>query len=119
MILVDTSVWVSHFRQKNFRLENLLLEGTVYCHSFIIGELACGNLRDRSEILNLLNELPTAKAATDQDVLIYIEKHRLMGKGLSLIDIHLLVSATLSDLFIWTEDQKLHHAARHSGILYP
>ena len=118
MILVYTSVWVSHFRHKNFRLENLLLEDFVYCHSVIIGELACGNLRNRDEILNLLKELPAAKAVTDQDILIFIEKHRLMGKGLSLIDIHLLVSATLSGLLIWTEDQRLHGAARQLGIAY-
>ena len=118
MVLVDTSVWVSHFRHKNLRLEDLLSRDLVYCHPFVIGELACGHLNHRDEILNLLQELPVAIAATDQDVLLFIEKHRLMGKGLAIVDIHLLASAALSGLFIWTEDKVMSYIARQLGIQY-
>lgn len=112
MVLVDTSVWVSHFRRKNNQLENLLAEESVYCHPFIIGELACGNLHDRNEIIHLMHELPESVEATTQDVLVFIEKHRLMGKGLGVIDVYLLASASLSGLLIWTEDKKMRQAAQ-------
>jgi predicted nucleic acid-binding protein len=116
MVLVDTSVWVSHFRHKNNRLENLLSQELVYCHPFIISELACGHLHNRNEILDLMRELPAATQATDQDVLIFIEKHRLAGKGLGIVDIHLLASTSLSGLLIWTEDKRMRLVARHLHI---
>lgn len=119
MVLVDTSVWVSHFRYKNFRLEDLLSKEFVYCHPLVIGELACGHLTDRSEILNLLKELPEVKKATDQDVLLFIDKHKLMGKGLGIVDIYLLASCLLSSLSLWTEDKLMRQAARQLGILMP
>jgi predicted nucleic acid-binding protein len=115
MVLVDTSVWVSHFRRKNSRLEQLLSTDLVYCHPFVIGELACGNLRQRAQIIGLLHELPSALVATDQDVLTYIDKYRLMGKGLSIVDVHLLASAALSSLSIWTEDKVMYHTAHYLG----
>ncbi len=116
MVLVDTSVWVSHFRRKNNHLENLLSRELVYCHPFIIGELACGNLHNRNEILYLMRELPAAIQATDKDVLIFIEKHRLAGKGLGIVDIYLLASASLSGLLIWTEDERMRVVARQLHI---
>lgn len=112
MILVDTSVWVSHFRRKNKHLEDVLSQEFVFCHPLIIGELACGNLHNRDEILYLMHELPVATYATDEDVLVFIEKHRLMGKGLGIVDIHLLASAILSGLSIWTEDKQMLQAAQ-------
>jgi len=112
MVLVDTSVWVSHFRRNNDRLENLLSQEIVYCHPFVIGELACGQLRNRHEILSLMSELPASIQATDQDALIFIEKHQLAGKGLGIVDIHLLASASLTGLVLWTEDKRMHQIAR-------
>jgi len=119
MVLVDTSVWVSHFRRKNDRLENLLSQEFVYCHPFIIGELACGHLQNRDEILYLMQELPGAIQATDKDVLIFIEKHRLMGKGLGIVDIHLLASASLSGLLIWTDDKRMRQVAHQLHCRLP
>ena len=107
MILVDTSVWVSHFRTGNQQLESLLNSGQVICHPFIIGELACGTLKNRIEILNLLRSLPQADCADDDEVLHFIEKNHLMGKGLGYIDMHLLASAILTNVPIWTLDKKL------------
>jgi predicted nucleic acid-binding protein len=111
MVLVDTSIWVAHLRHGTAGLEVLLQEGRVVCHPFIIGELACGNLRNRSEILSLLRALPTAVPAAHEEVLQFIETHNLMGKGLGYIDIHLLASARLSLVPLWTLDQKLHEIA--------
>ena len=107
MVLVDTSVWVSHLRKSHGHLVNLLNDGEVACHPFIIGELACGNLKNRTILLSLLQALPIAATAEHKEVLTFIESQRLMGKGLGYIDVHLLASAILSRLPIWTFDKNL------------
>ena len=107
MILVDTSVWVEHFRSGSSGLEALLNEGQVACHPYVIGELACGNLKNRTGILSLLQELPRVIQADDDEILRFIEEHRLMGKGVGYVDIHLLASALLSRVTLWTADQRL------------
>jgi hypothetical protein len=111
MVLVDTSVWVAHLRQGNIGLEALLNEGRVVCHPFIVGELACGNLKHRSEILVHLQALPQANPAEHEEVMQFIEHYRLMGKGLGYIDMHLLASALLTKVPLWTLDQKLNGVA--------
>lgn len=116
MVLVDTSVWVSHLRRGSARLQLLLDEGAVACHSFIIGELACGYMKNREEILSLLKALPGAVQAEHDEVLQLIEGHRLTGKGLGYIDIHLLASARLTGVPIWTLDNKLGKAAAKFGL---
>jgi hypothetical protein len=116
MTLVDTSVWVSHLRQGNFGLEKLLINGDVFCHPFIIGELACGNLKKRSEIFALLQTLPMTIQAEHEEVMQFIENNRLMGKGLGYIDVHLLVSALLTGVPLWTLDKKLNEMAANLGI---
>ena len=107
MVLVDTSVWVSHFKDRNPKLKALLMKGRVVSHPFIIGELACGNLKNRKEILSLLEALPTATTANHKEVMYFIEQHRIMGKGLGYVDVHLLASACLSKVRFWTRDKKL------------
>ena len=119
MILVDTSVWVSHLRNGEIGLTTLLNEGRVVCHSFIIGELACGNLKNRSEILSLLQALPMAVQAGHEEVMEFIESHGLMGKGLGYIDLHLLASAVLTDISLWTFDRRLVEAAVKLRKQYP
>lgn len=116
MILVDTSVWIDHLRRGNARLEALLLEGTVSCHPFVIGELACGNLQRRAEVLNLLGELPTSRVATHDETLALLETHRLMGRGLGYVDLHLLAAALMDRLPLWTLDKRLTGVARWLGI---
>jgi hypothetical protein len=111
MILVDTSVWVSYLKTGNAKLKGLLEEGLVVCHDFIIGELACGNLRNRKEILALLGDLPKAEIAEHREVLRFIEERGLQGKGLGYIDVHLLASAILTGLPLWTLDNRLKEAA--------
>jgi predicted nucleic acid-binding protein len=112
MVLVDTSVWVSHLRYANPKLQRLLLETKVACHPFIIGEIACGNLKNRQEILTLMKALPTTIKAEHEEILRFIEMHSLMGKGLGYVDVHLLASALLSGVSLWTEDMPLKKVAR-------
>lgn len=119
MILVDTSVWISFFRKGNSLLQNFLLDGKVVGHTFIIGELACGNLKNRKEILILLEALPKIVQAEHAEVLYFIEQNQLMGKGLGYIDIHLLASAQLSDVLIWTLDKNLIKAAGELNLSFP
>lgn len=118
MVLVDTSVWVDHLRRGRVGLDIPLGEGQVLCHPFIVGELACGNLRNRSDILSLLRTLPAARTAEEDEVLQFIEKYRLMGKGLGYIDVHLLASSLLSHAPLWSFDKRLGDAAAMLGIRY-
>ena len=111
MVLVDTSVWVSHFREIHTDLVVLLNKGDVACHPFIIGELVCGNLKNRTTVISLLEALPMTFSVEHEEVLAFIEGHDLMGKGLGYIDIHLLASALLSGVSLWTLDKKLEKAA--------
>lgn len=108
MILVDTSVWVDHFRRNVPELADALERGDVLMHPFVIGELACGNLKDRREVLGLLAALPAAVVATNEETLDFIEGRKLMGKGIGYIDAHLLASVTLTvDARLWTRDKRL------------
>lgn len=116
MVLADTSVWIEHFRHGHARLRSHLADGLVLMHPFVSGELACGNLKDRSEVLFCLNEMPAAKLATHGEVMTFMEKHRLWGRGLGLVDLHLLASALLSDGQFWTFDKKLAQAASDLGL---
>ena len=107
MILVDTSVWVDHLRRDNTTLRRLLEAGEVGCHSFVIGELACGTLRKRNAILELLGKLPAVPPAEDLEVLELIESRRLMGRGIGWVDAHLLAAAMIADVSLWTLDGPL------------
>jgi predicted nucleic acid-binding protein len=116
VILVDTSVWVEHLRHGLPRLATLLQEGEVLIHPWMIGELACGNLRNRSEVLELLKGLPTATVASDAEVLLLIERDRLMGRGIGYLDAHLLASARLSHCRLWAQDRRLAVMAMEQGL---
>jgi predicted nucleic acid-binding protein len=116
MVLVDTSVWVTHLQMGHSKLERFLQDGDVACHPFIVGELACGNLKNRSEILSLIQSLPMTIEAEHQEVLQFIENHQLMGTGLGYIDVHLMASAVLTEIPIWTLDKKLNTISSKLGI---
>ncbi len=118
MVLVDTSVWVSHLRDGNTELANLLNNGTVLCHPLIVGELACGNLKDRAVILSFLQLLPMSIDAEHEEVLSFIENNRLMGKGIGYVDVQLIASAVLTGVPIWTFDKKLEQAADRLHIKF-
>ena len=107
MILADTSVWIDHFRNGNARLRELLQEGEVATHPMVLGELACGNLQKRTEILRLLGRLPRIPQVPDHLVLQSIDSRRLFGKGIGWIDAHLLTASLLASVPLWTLDQRL------------
>ena len=107
MTLVDTSVWVHHLRHGNNELRSLLDNGEVLCHPFIVGELACGSIANRIEVLDLLKALPLASIAEHDEVMHFLHEKRLYGRGLGWIDLHLLASASLSKATLWTMDRAL------------
>ena len=119
MMLVDTSVWIDHLRHGDAALTAALEAGQVWMHSFVLGELACGNLRSRVEVLGLLQALPPMPVSTDKEVLFFIDQHELMGRGIGYIDVHLLASARLGGTQLWTRDKRLHTVAAELGLAHP
>jgi predicted nucleic acid-binding protein len=119
LILVDTSVWVDHLRSGDPGLVALLERAAVVMHPFVRGEVACGSLRDRKSLLELLRDLPEAVMATDDEAMQFIERHRLYGKGIGYVDVHLLASVALTGgVTIWTRDRKLRQTAAALGHAY-
>jgi predicted nucleic acid-binding protein len=117
MILVDTSVWIDHLRSGDEGLAAMLNEARVLMHPFVLGELACGNLHNRVEVLSLLKDLPSSTLASDEEVLFFIEQHALMGRGIGYIDAHLLASVSLdSPAHLWTRDKRLRVLAEEVGL---
>jgi len=117
MILVDTSVWVQHLRAGNDRLKNLLFDQQVLCHPFVIGELACGMLQNRGEILTMLSALPEAHSLEHEEVMSFLDARRLYGRGIGWVDAHLLASTLLTGCAIWTFDKPLRRAAEALNVL--
>lgn len=118
MILIDTSVWISFFNKGNQELKRLLEEGEVVIHDMIIGELACGNFKNRGEIFTLLNQIPRTQSSTFDEIIYFIEKNKIYGKGLGYIDCALLVSSILFETKIWTNDKSLKEVAKSFGYSY-
>jgi predicted nucleic acid-binding protein len=112
MILVDTSIWVDHFRRGDPGLGVLLQAGQVLTHPFVIGELALGHLHQRNIILGDLALLPRAVTARDVEVLGFIGTHKLIGLGIGYVDAHLLSAVRLTaGTTLWTRDKRLMAAA--------
>jgi len=119
VILLDTSVWIDHLRSSDVEAVAALQAGLVLTHPFVIGELACGQLKSRTEILTLLAALPQACVAQGQEVLFYIERHSLMGRGIGYIDAHLLAATALTEgARLWTRDKRLDALARELELAY-
>jgi predicted nucleic acid-binding protein len=119
VILVDTSVWVDHFREGDPRLAELLDRSEVLAHPWVTGELALGHLRVRAEILGLLGQLPQATVATATELLAFIESRELYGLGIGYVDVQLLAATMLTeDTRLWTRDRRLHAAAEDLGAAY-
>ena len=119
MILVDTSVWVDHLRVGDAQLAVLLNSSQVLMHPFVVGELACGNLSNRAEVLALLGQLPRAAVATHEEALFFIERHELMGWGIGYVDAHLLAAVSLTaGTQLWSRDKRLLAVAGTMTLAY-
>ena len=116
MLLADTSIWIEHFRGGNVGLAEALASSTILIHPYIVGELACGNLHNRSRVLADLAALPRIERASTHEVLRFVETRRLWGKGLGWIDSHLLASALIASCQLWTLDKALLKIAREIGV---
>lgn len=118
MILVDTSVWIDHLRHGEALLSQALMQMSVGIHPFVVGELACGNLKNRQEVLQLLHGLPPMQKALDTEVMHFIEHKGLMGRGIGYVDAHLCASAILSGAKLWTRDKRLLVVAQELGLAW-
>lgn len=117
-ILVDTSVWIKHLREGDKNLVRLLEQGLVVGHPFIIGELACGGIKNRHEIISLLNDLPSTDILDHYDIMEFIEYREIMNTGIGYVDVHLLASALVSETPLWTFDKALKKVANQLSIEY-
>jgi hypothetical protein len=117
VVLVDTSVWVQHLRAGSERLKFLLEDQQVLRHPFVLGELACGTLRNRREILGSLQALPQAQLAEHEEILSFLDARHLYGRGLGWVDVHLLASAVLTGCTLWTLDRPLRRAAASLNVI--
>lgn len=118
MILVDTSVWIDHLRYGDANLVGLLDLGLVATHDFVIGEIACGNPKNRHDILLSLDRLPKCEPATHQEVMYLIDRHKLMGRGINYIDASLLAAALLGQVQLWTRDKRMLATAEDLKCAY-
>jgi hypothetical protein len=118
MVIADTSVWITHFNRNDARLFYLLEEGLVLVHPLIIGEIACGHIRNREEILGELLELPQSVDPSYDESLVFLESHRLYGHGLGFVDVVLLASTALSDCLLLSDDKRLARAAADLEIAF-
>ena len=119
MILVDTSVWVDHLRAGDAQLAVLLERSTVTMHPMVLGELACGNLKDRETLLALWRNLPQLTSATDAEALFFLERNRLWGRGIGYIDLHLLAAVSLNaGTRLWSRDRRLRETAEQRGLAF-
>lgn len=118
-VLVDTSVWIGHFKQRNDRLVALLEAGLVVCHPYVVLEVACGTPPRRQSVIELLHELESVPVATTQEVLSLIEQRGLHGRGCGFVDMSLLASALLgARTQLWTLDKRLQSLALGLGLAY-
>ncbi|MFW9620600.1 MAG: type II toxin-antitoxin system VapC family toxin [Macromonas sp.] len=118
-VLVDTSVWVGHFKQRNHQLVALLETGLVICHPYVVLEVACGTPPNRHTAVKLLQELEHAPVATGQEVMALLDNRQLYGRGCGFVDMHLLTSALLGERTqLWTLDKRLATLADELGLLY-
>ena len=119
MILVDSSIWVDHLRSGNAALGDLLDHGAVLGHPWVTGELSLGNLGRRSEVIRLLQGLPQASVASDEEVLSFIDRERLSGTGIGYVDAQLLAATRLTpDARLWTAERRLSAVAARLAIVF-
>jgi predicted nucleic acid-binding protein len=119
VILVDSSVWIDHFRRPSAQLAALLASRVVWIHPFVVGELACGHLPRREAVFTAMSALPHAPVVPHDEVLAFVERHRLMARGIGWVDMHLLASTLVAGrVALWSRDKRLAAAAAELGCLH-
>ncbi len=119
MILVDTSVWIDHFRDPIAQVEGLMTSVMLVQHPFVTGELSLGNFRDRTAALTFLGALPAAEVASERDFLTFVEVARLHGTGIGFVDAHLLATCRLTPgTLLWSRDKRLERWAGTMGLAW-
>ena len=112
MILADTSIWIDHLRSADAELRRIIEDDRLLCHPSVIGELALGSLRDRSNVIAFLSAQRSAVVATHDEVMIMIDRHSIFSMGIGYTDAHLLASVLLDHkASLWTRDKRLRAAA--------
>jgi predicted nucleic acid-binding protein len=118
-VLVDSSVWAGHFKQRNTHLASLLEDGLVVCHPYVVAEIACGTPPKRRAIVDMLTELECTPVATQEEFLAVLDAKKLYGRGCGYVDISLLASTLLSEnTRIWTTDKRLALIATELNLAY-
>lgn len=117
MILVDSSVWMDHLRRTDAELSALLAARVVLVHPFVMGEIACGSLPNRHQVLSELRALPRAPVAPHDEVLGFLDRFALGGRGIGWVDVHLLASTLLAGrALLLTRDKRLRAVAAELGL---
>ena len=119
-VLVDTSVWVDHFRNRNENLVSLLTLDLALSHPLIVTELACGTPpAPRSRTLTDIATLPQARQATLDEVRSFIEREKLYGLGCGVVDLALLASTLLTPgSRLWSLDRRLVELAQRFDVAF-
>lgn len=116
MILVDTSIWIDHFRYGDAELGKIITDDLLLCHPFVVGELALGNLRERDAVIAFLAAQREATIATYTEVMTVIDRHSIFSMGIGYTDAHVLTSTLLDGrASLWTRDKRLAAAAQKIG----
>jgi predicted nucleic acid-binding protein len=119
VILVDTSIWIDHLHASEPRLVALLGDDQVGCHPAVIEELALGSVKQRDQVLALLESLRGFPVLTHAEVMALVGGRRLWGRSLSVVDAHLLGSVALvGGARLWTRDKRLLAACRDGGVAH-
>jgi len=118
MILVDSSIWIDHFRSRNRHLTELLDRRAALMHPFVLGELAAGHLPSRTSTITYFRKLPHSIFVSNDEVHYLIESRKLFGLGVGFLDMHLLASALMQNAKLWTRDRRLHKAASEVDVAY-
>lgn len=118
MILVDTSVWADHLHRPLNQLLDCIADGEISHHPFVTGELALGNPANRLAMVEMLDTLPQAQIVDQDRLIAFVEREKIGGTGVGLVDAHLLASAQYQKLRLWTRDKRLLAQAERLGVAY-
>jgi predicted nucleic acid-binding protein len=121
VILVDSSIWIDHFRHGDSELTKIIGNDQLLCHPFVVGELALGSLRDRDAVIAFLAAQREAVVATHAEAMTVIDRYSIFSMRIGYTDAHLLTSTLLDRRSsLWTRDKRLAAAAQKVGAaLYP